>query len=237
MMRNTTDAYRVCRRGPSALMLGCWLLLQAGPIHAQDDTDLQALAQETQKLYQSSDEVTLVWWLPEAYWQATLSQNPAIGDAQLQQFLSTIRPYTVIAVVAGSIEPFGGIRYESRDVLHDATTIRDPAGTTHAPLADEAVDPGMRNLMDMLRPAIANVLGPLGQNIQFMVFPARNEDGVAIVDPTGSGFFDVTVAEREFSYRLPLGSLLPARFDAETDERFPGNYLYNPFTGSELITR
>ena len=47
---------------------------------------------------------------------------------------------------------------------------------------------------------------------------------------------EVTVAEKVFRYRLPLGSVLPPRFDPNTEETFPGNYNYSPFTGAKLTT-
>ena len=32
-------------------------------------------------------------------------------------------------------------------------------------------------------------------------------------------------------------SLLPPKFDQDTGEKFPGNYLFNPYTGRKLATQ
>ena len=40
-----------------------------------------------------------------------------------------------------------------------------------------------------------------------------------------------------FIWWIPLGSLLPPKYDSETGEKFPGNYNYNPFTGIRLNLR
>jgi hypothetical protein len=45
----------------------------------------------------------------------------------------------------------------------------------------------------------------------------------------------VVLAGTEFKFRLPLGSLLPPKFDPNTHEKFPGNYIYSPYTGSKLV--
>jgi len=63
----------------------------------------------------------------------------------------------------------------------------------------------------------------------------ENKDG-QILDAKKEGSFTLTCYGREFSWRLPLGSLLPPKFDPETGESFPGNYHFNPFSGRELVT-
>ena len=47
----------------------------------------------------------------------------------------------------------------------------------------------------------------------------------------------MTLGDATYRWRLPLGSLLPPRYDAKTGEKFSGNYLYSPFTGKELTTK
>jgi hypothetical protein len=42
------------------------------------------------------------------------------------------------------------------------------------------------------------------------------------------------IGPKIFRYRLPLGSFLDPAVDVKTGETFPGNYHFNPFTGSPL---
>ncbi len=70
--------------------------------------------------------------------------------------------------------------------------------------------------------------------MHFVLFPAESEDGTAIVDPTREGVFTIVLLGQEFAFRLPLGSILPPKYDPATDEQFPGNFNYNPYTGTEL---
>jgi hypothetical protein len=78
------------------------------------------------------------------------------------------------------------------------------------------------------------MLGSFGLHLGFILFPATDKEGRATVDPTKEGAFVVHVGEVEVRYKLPLGSLLPPAIDPKTRESFPGNYRFNPFTGTKL---
>jgi hypothetical protein len=220
----------------SAVIIGLSMLILTGQSYGQGNIDVQTLIRETQKTSQAPNEMTLVWWLPEQFWQASLGRDPNATKAQVDQLLNTIRPYTMIAVVDGRVGAFGGVTYRSEEAIRTSVTIRDAKGVSYAPLSESAVDPNMKNLLQMLKPVIVNMLGPMGQNMHFLLFQSRSKDGRLVADPTSEGILSVLFAGREFKYRLPLGSVLPPKYDPRTEERFPGNYNYNPFTGSKLIT-
>jgi hypothetical protein len=76
----------------------------------------------------------------------------------------------------------------------------------------------------------------MGQNMHFILFPAKDNKGKAIADATKEGSFKVIVGSEEFNFHLPLGSVMSPKYDPKTGEKFPGNYKYNPFTGTELIS-
>jgi hypothetical protein len=218
----------------SALLLGLCFFL-TNPSHGQEKIDLQALIQETQRTEQGSGKLTLVWWLPEQFWEASTSQNPAVTKEQIDQVLKTIRPYTIVAVVAGDVGSFGGVTYRSEEAIRTAVTIKDTEGLSYSPLGESEIDPDTKNLMQLIKPVIVNMLGPLGQNMHFILFPAKTKDGQPIADATKEGLLSIGLGDQQFKYRLPLGSVLPPKYDPKTGEKFPGNYTYNPFTGSELV--
>jgi hypothetical protein len=86
----------------------------------------------------------------------------------------------------------------------------------------------------MMKPVLTNMLGPMGQATEFVVFSGRDPDGQPYANPRGNGFLTFYLAAKEFQFRLPLGALMPPQYDATTGEEFPGNYLYSPFTGKKL---
>lgn len=85
-----------------------------------------------------------------------------------------------------------------------------------------------------MKPLLANMLGQLGQALELVAFKGKSHDGKRLLHPRESGRFLVVLGERVMHWRLPLGSLLPPTYDPRTDEIFPGNYTYNPFTGEKL---
>lgn len=235
MKRRTTEGTEAFGKAGYGLIIGLCILFLTCPSYGQGSIDLQAVAQETQKMSQASDEMTLVWWLPEQFWQASLAQDHTVTKAQTDQFLETLRPYIMIAVIDGRMGAFGGVTYKSEEAVRSTARLKDAQGRSYVPLNEFAVDADTKNLLQMLKPVIVNMLGPMGQNMHFILFQSKSKDGRPIADPTKKGTFKVVVAEKEFKYRLPLGSVLPPKYDPKTGERFPGNYNYNPFTGSNLV--
>jgi len=86
----------------------------------------------------------------------------------------------------------------------------------------------------MIKPVIVNTLGPLGQNMHFFLFPAKNKSGRNIADAKKGGVFSVRLGEREFKWRLPLGSLLPPKICPRCGEKLSGAYKYCPYDGTPL---
>ena len=77
-------------------------------------------------------------------------------------------------------------------------------------------------------------MGPMGANMEVMLFPATTKSGVRIADATKDGLFIMHVNELAFRYHLPLGSILPPMLDPRSGDAFPGNYHFNPYTGDRL---
>jgi len=70
----------------------------------------------------------------------------------------------------------------------------------------------------------------------FIVFESE-KDGKKIVDPSNDELFRISYKGNEYTWRLPLGFMLPPKMDKKTNEVFPGNYKYNPYTGSQLFKK
>jgi hypothetical protein len=66
-------------------------------------------------------------------------------------------------------------------------------------------------MLVMMKPVLANMLGPLGQNMHFFLFPAQTKAGARIAGATEKGHFKIKLGENEFTWRLPLDALLPGK--------------------------
>lgn len=217
------------------LIIGFFFLSIPAHSNVRENIDLRALIKETQKMAQEPDKMTLAWWIPEQFWQASLEQNPNITKEQTDQILKTIRPYIMITVVDGQVGAFGGVTYKSAETVRNSVKLKDTQGRSYAPLNESEIDADTKNMLQMLKPVMVNMLGQMGENMHFILFQRKDKDGKPIADATKKGSFKVIVGSKEFEYRLPLGSVLPPKYDPETGEKFPGNYNYNPFTGRKLV--
>ncbi|MEY2530331.1 MAG: hypothetical protein QOI96_416, partial [Verrucomicrobiota bacterium] len=61
-----------------------------------------------------------------------------------------------------------------------------------------------------------------------------NKNGSRLIDPMKPGSFTVKLNNEEFRWRLPLGSLLPAKLCPKCNDTFPGNYTFCPYDGTPL---
>ena len=54
---------------------------------------------ETQRSAESAGQVTIVWWMPQQFWEESLKANPAVPAEARQQVLGGLAGYTVIAML------------------------------------------------------------------------------------------------------------------------------------------
>jgi len=99
--------------------------MKIGVAQEEGKVDLNVLIQETQKMSQKADEMTFVWWIPEEFWQVSFAEDPTATEAQSEEFIKVLQPYTLIAVVDGKVGAFGGVTYSSEADIRANINIRD----------------------------------------------------------------------------------------------------------------
>lgn len=217
------------------LTLLCVVLTAAsGRAQTPADVDAQSLIQETQKMKQTSESLKLVWWIPTEFWQVSFANEAGMTEQQKQDFYKTVEPYIVFCVVDAKLSNFGSVTPLSREAMATNISLSVEGGATLKPLADAELSAEAVNLFALMKPVLGNMLGQIGRGMEFVCFTGVDDAGARLLDPASPARFSVRLREDSFAWRLPLGSLLPPRFDPDTRERFPGNYLYSPFTGKEL---
>lgn len=224
---------RPCR----ALILGIvmmFALTTYAPAKVADGPDYGALLRDLTKMDKTPGRMILVMWMPEEFWKLALSANGRLTQKGVSDVLDVIRPYTVIAVLDGQSTAFGALSYTDDQALMTSVRLEDSHGALYQPLDPALVSGGMRNLLDGIRPIMANMMGAMGQHLVFMAFPSTDKAGHPIADETGNGSLTVHVGDAAIRYQLPLASLLPPAVDPKTGESFPGTYHFNPYTGDKL---
>lgn len=204
------------------------------PARAADAPDYGAVIRDMTKVQKTPGRMILVMWMPEQFWKLALSANQRLTAKGISDTLDVIRPYTVIAVLDARSTGLGGYNYTDDQDLMASVRLEDSRGALYQPLDPGLVSSGMRNLLEAIRPMMANMMGAMGQHLVFMAFPGTDKAGHRIADPTGNGSLTVRVGDAALRYRLPLGSLLPPSLDPKTGESFPGTYRFNPYNGDKL---
>ena len=214
-----------------------FVALQATICVRAADIDLTALIHETQKSSRKPGEITLVWWVPEEFWKASFAQSQSLTATQIDEFLKVVRPNTMIVVVDGKVGSFGGVTYKSEAFIRANTRLLDSQGKSYRPRTEDEVDADTKNMLQMMRPILANMLGPMGQNMHFLVFPGKSQSELQIASATQKGEFTVRIADREFKWRLPLDSLLPVRICAGCKQECRGSWSFCPWCGKALTQK
>lgn len=204
-------------------------------VSALASANIQKLMQDTQRVKQNGKTMTLVWWIPSEFWSTTLKENPDLTSKQVDDLVKVLDQYSVFVVCRESTGPLGGMTFANSEEIKTNTTLK-VGDEILPPLSTKDLSPGAQNFFVMMKPMMANMLGQFGQGMEFLVYP-NTKEGKRIIDPTQKGNFEYTAFGEKEKWRLPLGSLLPPMYDEKTGEQFPGNYIYNPFTGEKLTKK
>jgi len=204
-------------------------------ISQETKIELNALISETQKSSDKPNAMSLIWWIPEEFWLASAAQDPSFTEAQVKEILKTLQSYTIIGVVDGKIGTFGGVTYTSEAYIRSNIVLVGTDGMRYSPISDQMISADAKNLISMLKPVISNMLGEMGANFHFFLFPAQNKQGQKIAKANEHGILRVLLANEEYRWRLPLSALLPPVFCSKCGEKCSGGWEYCPWCGTKLI--
>jgi hypothetical protein len=196
--------------------------------------DLQKLSQETIRTVTANGWTTLVMWMPTEFWSTATETNPNTSPQMRAQLHDLMDEYAIFAIIHGRMT-LNGLEATPRDELLRSARL-EANGMTIEPLRMTEVKPGIQAMMAAMKPIFASMFGAFGQNLEFVLYP-NGQKGKHLVDPSAAGNLKYVLADQTFTWRLPLGSLLPPKRDPHTGEEFPGNYQFNPFTGDRLSAR
>jgi hypothetical protein len=213
----------------AALVAG---LMAAGAACA---VDLQELVKETQQVRDVNERMELVWWIPQEFWEASFAGNPHVTAETKAEFLGVLKDYQIIAVVYVKTG-IAGFTETATEANILANVHFESGGKPIDAVPADKISPGAQAILAAIKPLVAGMLGQLGQNMHFVLYPSR-QGSERLVDPLRAGAFQVSLYDQVFHWRLPLASLLPKKLDPKTHEEFPGNFDFNPYTGGKLSTQ
>ncbi|HWC18697.1 MAG TPA: hypothetical protein VG498_16925, partial [Terriglobales bacterium] len=133
------------------------------------------------RMLASTKTIAFVWWIPAEYFETARSSV----TTEFQGF----RDNTVFGVAFAKIAPFGILDFSNWEKIKGAVTLRDADGTQYTPM--DRVPEEVRIPLEMMKPVFSASLGKLGENIQFLVFPGKDQNGKRVADLKGNRDFSV----------------------------------------------
>jgi len=178
-----------------------------------------------------ASNIKQVWWLPSEYWRFALADTPNIGEEVILDIENKLKGYSLFSVVNSDINPFDGFK------IKDASVIIVNNNAILTPIPNEEIPADIKELINLLRPTLAGMVGQLGEQMIFYVFKNDLEDGTTAISPYNTGKLDVKVNDANFIYRLPLQSMVKKKTCPEDQELINGNWEYCPWHGSKLLIK
>jgi len=212
------------------------LLLVDNDIAAQED-NYNSFIKETQNSKSESGKISIAWWIPIEFWELTFQRDKSMSEIQINEFVKLLKPYTIFAIVDGKIGLFGGIEYTPVDSILNTIELIDKDSIAHKPLKTEELNAGIENLLLVFKPILKNMMGQIGENMNFYVFKDENDKKLRIADPYIEGHVRLNYYTQKKQWRTPLGSLLPLKKCTIDNELMNGAWKYCPWHGIELIQK
>ena len=202
---------------------------------AQDfKVDQGRFIQETQRTSNENHIFKIVWWIPVDFWPIVLSQSPNVTKEQMDNIVSLLKDYNLVAIVDGKLSELGEVQYVDVAELRNSIFLKDNSGVIYKPLSDDEINSGTKTLIETMKPVLSNMMGKMGQNMQFFVFPIAGKDKVLIADPKKQGLLTIGLSNDTYKFKLPLEALLKPKKCPIDNEEMAGSWLYCPWHGVKL---
>lgn len=197
--------------------------------------DYNKFIKETQKSSTESGEISIAWWIPKEFWEITFNREKTMTEKQIDEFIKLLSPYVIFAVVDGKIGSFGGVTYTSVDSIANSIELIDNEGKIYRPLETYDLSPDIQNLLSAFKPILKNMMGQLGENMNFFVFKDIKDKDKRVADPLSNGFIHLNFCKKENKWKVPIGSLLPLKKCPFDNELMDGSWNYCPWHGEKLV--
>lgn len=197
--------------------------------------NINKLTEETQQVSESPDKMKLVWWIPTDFWKAVFDQDENFPKDQADMMLDHLDKYTMVVAVDGDIDEKGNITYSEKDETFNKLKVFDEEDNSYSPLLLDEIDLDTQQLIHVMKPVLGQMLGKVGENMNFFLFQKRDNPMDKIVDLKHSKSFQIELANEKFNWSLPLSALLKPKRCPVDHKLLDGSYKYCPYHGKKLV--
>jgi TonB family protein len=192
------------------------------------------LFEELFKNRREGNKLILVWWLAEQFWDEVAKGKEGGTSEAMKQFTKLSRDHLIIAASEGEIGAFGGITWRNEEEVRERIQVFDQYNVGYGPIASNKLKPDIKNLFAIMKPIMSNMIGAVGEGLQWFVFPSTSSDGARIADAATTGSFSVKVGDNRITWDLPLESLEARKACSVCSQSFRGRYKFCPYDATVL---
>ena len=200
---------------------------------AYKDISIDQFLTETQLGSDDPDSLELIWWIPLDFWEISNAQDPSYTEGDMQELREMLAGYEIFAVVKGRIGTFGGITYSSLETIQEEFKVMykgEPlvlADTGQAP-------PDLLNFMSMIQPMMANMFGPMGENMHFILMKDNALNKVIPISAKADDDVAFELGAFKKSIDLPLSCMMIEKKCPKDGKLYNGKFNYCPYDGTAL---
>lgn len=194
-----------------------------------DQVDVGQLMGELVITKKNGDNIKQVMLLPPDYWEIALSEGRYAGSSVIGELKAVFDGYLLVGTLDVKVNVMGNFLGNEIDIQ-----LIDGNKSVHKPIPEEELNQDLKRMLEVFKPAMVNMLGKLGEQLQFFIFDNYDVNGDKILAPREKGNFSIVVNESKFAYRTPLGSMVEKKICPTTGEELNGNWDFCPWHGTNL---
>jgi hypothetical protein len=191
------------------------------------------ILEDLQKTYMVGDDMAQVIWFPKDFFTVYAKNDPLMGGMEIESEIKFLDDILLFAVIDYKIGTFS-TTYTPKSTIMATVKLKDSKSKIYYPIEESRISADAKGFISIMEPSMKQQMGEMGENLCFVCFPAKDSAGISFANPKKDGKFTIELGEKVFKYRLPLGSLMPAKYCLICDEDLKGNFNYCPFCGSKL---
>lgn len=220
------------------LFASVFLFASTSRLNAQEDS-LPGVSDFVPEIMQVRDDhgkIFMTLWMPWQYWEtamlSTTNGKPLPQD--VRDMISAMKQYNIFGIVDAKATPYGVV-YADEKNIRDSIALNVGDSVKLKPVAEEDLPENVRLLVSLLKPTMRQMLGNMGNNLAFVVFPNVDSKNNYYIDAKNPGQFTLQWrSDVPFSWRLPLDVLTPPKYCPMDNEKLSGKYHYCPYHGNKL---
>lgn len=205
------------------------------------DINTDQLTEDTQvSASTSSDHMNLVWWIPYEFWQATFLKDNTMAAANRDQILSSLKPYSIIAICQADISYTGAFKFYSKEEIrnHLDLMIKKDDGREYKISPIDNINADLKMLLDIFTPILSAAMGNMGKNFHFYVLKDISATGIREIDPYSTSILKVGLSRRDgkrlnTAIEMPLNALFVPRL-CSNGKKAHVTWKFCPWTGNKL---